>query len=248
MYVILVHDIERYYREGYRNSDYTHHYIVSFLHIGCNTKIFGIAMTFSVFTDLLGDYFLTLNSLVMSDTSNASKRSLHVISETYDCLFDVVHQINSVFASTLLVLVLNCFVKCTDNFYKIIKGDDSLYWCIYFALWMAVVVMQLLMLVQSVNYPLKQANLYEWLMYKRMKNEPTSSAGPSQTKLTLHLMRRKKAKFDLCGFTTLDNGLLGKISAATLTYSIVLSQLSTYPPVSINMEAEVSAMTKNCSL
>lgn len=166
VFIIIITEIEMAFRLGssYRCSPTKclsgsiHHILDVFsatAHIICNIKIFGIAFVFSSFTDLLGTYFESLNLVLAAQFVHIPHHRLEDICDSYDLLADNLFYLHNIFSSTLLVIVINCFVKSTDNFYIIISGIDfhSGFICFIYIL---VMIMMLLMLVKSAKYPIKQ--------------------------------------------------------------------------------------------
>lgn len=129
-------------------------YLESFAHIICNLNIYGIGWNFSIIAEILGIYLKRLNQMLIR-RKNLTSENLYLISEAHDTLIEITHITEFLFAPTLLVLVVNCFIKSTDNFYKIIQGE-SFYWSMLYTVWIMTMVMQLAMLVASVNTPVSQ--------------------------------------------------------------------------------------------
>ncbi|BES87259.1 Hypothetical protein NTJ_00064 [Nesidiocoris tenuis] len=158
IFIIIMIEIERYTALGHTYD--LLRYLSIIAHVTCNVKLFGIAFSFKAFMCTLGVYIETLNDALSAKSATGSANSLIYISgEAHDHLYLAFKCINAAFARTLLVMVINCFVKCTDNFYKLIGQEEGAYSSFLFAIWMSTMIMQLLILTNAVIEPVEQVNL-----------------------------------------------------------------------------------------
>ncbi|BES87258.1 Hypothetical protein NTJ_00063 [Nesidiocoris tenuis] len=126
----------------------------------CNLQMFGIALKYTAFMNALGRGLEMLNRAMTYKYGPISTPNLmYHINEAVDSTFSAFHSINEAFASTLLLLVVNCFAKCTDNFYKLLAHEtENLSKYLYVA-WMSNMCMQLIVLTKAVNYSVAQVNI-----------------------------------------------------------------------------------------
>lgn len=137
-------------------------YLSVYAHCMCNIKLFGVAIEFAVFTEFLGHWFNILYKTMAAPDQYLTGKTVQLASEACDCLVSALEYIRSAFGSTLLIMVVNCFVKSTANFNKLIR-EDKPYWILLFGLWIINMLMQLLLVVIAANYTIKQVNwMFEW--------------------------------------------------------------------------------------
>lgn len=153
LFIILTSDVEVYTRCAAEFEIIK--WMDGIAHLGCNFKIYGIGWTFSAFTMSLGSYIEHLNGIIRG--KGGKKANAYLISEAYDELCKLWYHLNRIFGPVLFMVVLNSYVKCTHNFYKIVCGS-SVYWFFIYVLWISLTITQLMLLTISVFSPLTQVN------------------------------------------------------------------------------------------